>query len=179
MRRWLVWDTETTGLPVGGGDENLNRQPRIIELGIIEVVENQVTREHSWLFNPGVALSEEVQKITGLKDGDLEHAPTFAECFQDITLNWFLGAHGMCAHNLPFDRSMLVFELKRLGKEYAFPYPPEQICSVQTFQHLAGRRINLKDLYQRITGKELNWAHRALDDTRALVEILTKEQVLV
>ena len=177
--RWLVFDTETTGLPVPSAAD-LKSQPRIIELALVEITADikrgPCLREASWLINPGQSLSAEITKITGLTDDDLKGALPFAAALQEI-VPWFLGAHGLIAHNLPFDLTMLVNELRRLGKEYAFPYPPQQICTVAAFEHLKGRRMKMTELYQEVLGRELKQTHRALDDARALTEIVIKEGI--
>lgn len=170
--RWLIFDTETTGLPAPTAAD-LKSQPRIIELALVEIVSGEITREGSWLINPGQSLSAEITKITGLTDDDLKGAPQFASALGEIS-EWFLGAYGLIAHNLPFDLTMLVNELRHLGKEFAFPYPPQQICTVATFEHLKGRRMKMTELYQEVIGRELKQTHRALDDARALAEIVIK-----
>lgn len=182
MKRALIFDTETTGLVIPA-ETNLNKQPHIIELGIVEIfVDNDcanINHIKSWLINPGVELTDEITKITGLKDEDLRDQLPFSGILEELISDWFLGAHILVAHNLPFDHSMLLFELQRLGKEYAFPYPPKQLCTVQEFMHLESARLKLVDLYEKVLGKKLNQTHRALDDARALAEIVLKEGLLL
>jgi len=180
-KRWLVWDTETTGLLLPS-TAPLEKQPKIIELAIVELAPNErsefvVAREASWLINPDESLSPEIIKITGLKDEDLEGKPRFVQALREIQ-DWFLGAWGMVAHNLPFDRGMLVHELRRGGREHAFPYPPAQIDTVAAFEHEWGRRMRMTELYERKLGKPLKQTHRALDDARALAEIVLTTQLL-
>jgi DNA polymerase III epsilon subunit family exonuclease len=174
--RWLVYDVETTGLLIPSAAE-LTAQPSIIEFAIVEIIDNVIARDAVWLINPGKPLTDEIIKITKLTDADLKDKPAFAAVLAEI-VEWFVGAHGLVAHNLPFDLNMLVTELKRLGKEFAFPYPPEQLCTVSAFEHLKGRRMKLTELYQSSIGRELKQTHRALDDARALAEIVIKEGLL-
>ena len=85
----------------------------------------------------------------------------------------FMGVHRLMAHNLPFDMGMLTNELRRLGRQYAFPYPPNQVCTVQLANEMIyGRRAKLTELYEKTMGKPLAQTHRALDDVRALVEVI-------
>lgn len=144
----------------------------------IDADTSNIVGEHSWLFDPGKPLSEEITKITGLKDADLTGRPQFVQLLPQIT-KVFLGAVGIVAHNLPFDMDMLVNELRRCGKDHAFPYPPKQICTVQSFYYLKGRRMKMTELYQHVLGKPLAQTHRALDDAKALAEIVLKEGILV
>lgn len=178
--RWLVMDTETTGLLLPSSAP-LAQQPKIIELALIEIiVENgsaNVSQEWSWLINPGESLSAEITRITGLTDAELVGKPSFVTVLPGI-VEWFLGATGLIAHNLPFDLGMLVNELRRCGKEFAFPYPPKQLCTVAAFQPEFGRRAKLTEVYERVLKRALPQKHRALDDTRALVEVVTAAKLL-
>lgn len=181
MKRVLVFDTETTGFlkPEAG---KLEDQPRIIELAVVEILwpefdEPSINSEHTWLINPKQSLTSEITKITGLTDEDLKDKPTFPAVLAEIA-RVFVGADTLVAHNLPFDRGMLVSELKRIGKEYAFPYPPEQVCTVAAFEALKGRRMKMTELYLEVMGVELAQTHRALDDAKALAEIVIKARVL-
>ena len=178
--KWLVYDTETTGLTLPS-TAALEAQPHIIEFAVAVVNTDFptaiVTDEHSWLINPGVPITDEITKITGLTDADVKDKPTFAQLLPEIT-KVFLGAQGLVAHNLPFDLDLLTFELRRIGKERAFPYPPQQLCTVAAYHHLKGRRMKMTELYKHVLGKELAQTHRAMDDVRALVEILLADGAL-
>ena len=174
--RWLVFDTETTGL-TGPSVMPLDQQPQIIEFAVAEIQNQKIVAEHSWLIDPGISLPEEIKKITGLTDADLAGKPSFAAVLPAIT-KVFLGTYGIIAHNLPFDMTMLISELRRCSKEYNFPYPPAQICTVQEFYHLKGRRMKLTELYEDCMGRPLAQTHRALDDVRALTEIVLKEGII-
>jgi len=175
--RWIIFDTETTGLlkPL---EAPLADQPRIIELAIVETDGKEILREGAWLFDPGCELSAEITKITGLKTEDVRGQPTFSERIEMLIEEWFLGARGIVAHNLPFDHGMLLTELRHIGREHRFPWPPKQVDTVEEFFHLRGRRLRLVELYEISTGNPLAQTHRALDDTRALAEIVLKEGVI-
>lgn len=174
--RTLIYDTETTGL-LKPGIADLASQPKIIEFAVIELDDeyNEVAA-HSWLINPGEPISEVITKITGLKDEDLFDKPSFIQALPEIE-EVFTGVHRLMAHNLPFDMGMLTNELRRVGREYAFPYPPNQLCTVQLASELIfGRRAKMTELYETVMGKPLAQTHRALDDVRALVEIVRAQR---
>lgn len=184
MIKWLVMDTETTGL-LKPGAVPLKDQPKIIELALIEVamegvminVAPMITREKSWLLNPDQPLDAIITKITGLKDEDLKGQRRFPEILPEV-IDWFLGVTGVACHNASFDMGMLINELRRCGKEFAFPYPPQQLCTVVHYTSLFGRRAKLTEVYQRILNKPLPQKHRALDDTRALAEVIIADKVI-
>lgn len=177
-KRFLVFDTETTGL-LKSLETPLNNQPRIIELALVETDGKKILRKFSQLLSPGESLTAEITKITGLKDEDLTGKPTFAEVLPGLVRDWFLGAEGLIAHNLPFDHGMLLTELRRMGREHRFPWPPAQLCTVDEYLHIHGRRMRLTELYEQVIGKPLAQTHRALDDAEALTEIVIKSELLL
>lgn len=176
MKTAIVVDCETTGLTLPPAAP-LDKQPHIIELGCAVVRNNEIVSQHSWLINPGagIELESKITKITGIKNEDLVGKPLFADVLQEIR-NTFSPASVFIAHNAPFDKSCIEYELQRLQCE-DFPWPAETLCTVQEFRHLFGRRAKLTELYQRLLNKELQQSHRALDDVLALCEIVIKEKL--
>lgn len=174
--RSLVFDTETTGL-LRPEVSDLEKQPKIIEFALCELDRHyEVVDKHTWLINPGELITEEITKITGLTNDDLKDAPRFIEVLPEI-IAVFKGADRVIAHNAPFDHSMLVNDLRRIGLDHKFPYPPEWVCTVQLAQELIyGRRARMIELYKDTMGCELDQTHRALDDVMALVEIVRERR---
>ena len=167
----IVFDLETTGLPLAEGAD-LDLQPRITEFGAIKL--DHQLKEISMLellINPGIPLDPKVTKITGLTDDMLTDKKPFVARLEEIT-NFFLGERVLVAHNLPFDRIVLKFELERLDKMTMFPWPPEQICTVEVGETIWNKKRKLVDLYKEITGNEHKGAHRSIADVRALIEIV-------
>ena len=171
--RIAIIDTETTGLTLPSSAE-LSKQSRIIELGIVVVEGGKSIGEYNWLINPGnLPLSSEITKITGIKTEDLEDKLTFAQQLHYIKLA-FEGCTHLVAHNAPFDTALLRFDLLRCECD-DFPWPAIQICTVQEYRHAFGHRPKLVDLYQQKLGKPLAQTHRAIDDAKALFEILAAD----
>lgn len=167
--RIAIFDTETTSLTLPSVAP-IEKQPKIIELGILIVVKGEIFSEHNWLINPNEQITEEITKITGITNEDLKDKPTFIELLPKIK-ETFSGCELGLAHNAPFDTAMVENECKRAGIEEKI-LPPETICSVQEYVHLFGRRPKLTELYERFVGKELEQTHRAIDDVKALYEAL-------
>lgn len=172
----IVLDTETTGLPLPSSAP-LEKQPKIIELALSKLQDGVILEKMSWLINPEQPITAEITKITGLKDEDLVGQPNF-----EATLPWivsaFEGVDVLIAHNLPFDRGMLQFDLRRCNKLEDFPWPLQEFCTVQEFRHLFGYRPKLTQLYEKIVGRPLAQTHRAMDDVDALVEILLETKMV-
>lgn len=174
MRSVLV-DFETTGLTKPAVSD-LHKQPKIIEAGIVVVQDGKIVDEYGQLVWPEEDVSTEITKITGIKNEMLQGMPIFGQIVDMIAAR-FQGSDQLWAHNAPFDRACLEYELKRLNV-VKFPWPQETYCSVQEYVHEFGRRPTLKELYQAKIGKPLEQTHRALDDLRALAEILIKEGLI-
>lgn len=172
----ILIDWETTGLTLHP-DAPVHKQPKAIEFGgiALDPATGAVVRELSQLINPGEPVSAEITKITGITNEQLVGQPTFAEFLPQLR-EFFLGGTCTVAHNLPFDKSILMHELKRLGVT-DFPWPERELCTVGVYKDSWGRNPRLIELYPAVMGKPLEQTHRALDDVRALVEIFQKEQL--
>lgn len=173
----IIFDTETTGLTLPP-EAPLEQQPHIIEVGALKLdAKYREVDTLSILVKPGIPLDEEVhKKITGLTNADLACCPPFADILPKL-LDFWIGERTMFAHNMPFDLAMLTIELRRINAQYAFPYPYEQVCTAEYSSQRYGKRLRLIQLYEKVLGKPLAQTHRALDDCRALAEIVRKEKL--
>ena len=173
----LIFDNETTGLVLHPAAKDCN-QPRIIEWGGLLVNEKgEELGELDLLINPGIPLSPQIVKITGITDDDLRDAPLFAECITQIH-KMFAAAEVLIAHNLPFDHRMMELDLARSGASEGWPWPRLNICTVQEHAEEFGHRPKLTELYEHYTGHPLAQSHRALDDVRALKTVCMAAGVL-
>lgn len=171
----IIFDTETTGL-LKPKHAQLEKQPRIIELGALKIGTNGSKEELSQIIDPKVEIEPIITKITGIKQEDLEGKPTFADYYPKLK-SFFSGADFLVCHNAPFDKGMLQVELARLGDAEDFNMP-EPVCTVQEFHSVFGRRAKLTEVYKHFVGKELEQTHRALDDVMALYEVMKKSGLL-
>jgi len=171
----VIFDTETTGLLMPSVAP-IDKQPRVIELGVVVIVDGKVQSEHNWIFDPKQSISAEITKITGITNEDLVGKPEFRERLAEIE-EVFGGADIGIAHNAPFDTGMLKTELDLCGRT-GFPWPAEMICTAQEYTHVLGKRPRLVDLYEHVMGRPLAQTHRALDDALAVWEVLEKDNFL-
>lgn len=168
-----VFDTETTGLPFHAEAKD-DVQPRIIEFGGVlwDVRRDEIIDELELLVNPGQPLEAIITKITGLTDDDLKDAPRFPDVEPRLR-SFFARAEGVVAHNLPFDRTLMFMELLRMGiPPSAWVWPKRELCTVQEHAEAWGRRPKLLELYEHYTGNPLAQKHRALDDVKALLDVV-------
>lgn len=172
----LVFDWETTGLTLHP-DADIRRQPRAIEFGgvLLSLETGAIEEECSALIDPEEPITEEITKITGITDADVKGAPTFVQFLPTLT-RFFSAATAIVSHNLPFDKSILRGELAR-AEVTTFHWPEKEMCTVGIYAPLWGKNPRLIELYESVIGHPLAQTHRALDDVKAVVEIMHKEEL--
>lgn len=172
-----IFDTETTGLP-NHPESDLSGQPKIIEFGGIITDGVSVLEELEFKCNPGQPLEAVITKITGLKDEDLKEQPPFRHYVGELR-QYFGGTCGRVAHNLSFDRDMLLYECERAGITLAdIGYYTEspggsltvELCTVEQSFFEYGRAMKLQELIEIVKGEYVQ-KHRALDDVLQLFDV--------
>ena len=170
-------DTETTGL-LKPDAADISLQPYITEICIV-VTDRDLNFDYEFetFVKPPVPIPDEIIQITGIRNEDIEYAPSFTDIYEKLCYI-FLGEDTLVAHNASYDIGMLVCELKRMEKEFAFPWPYNQICTVEKSYILDNRRLSLDKLHKKLTGKEHVNAHRAKNDVYALIRSFQKMKEL-
>lgn len=156
----------------------MERQPKIIELAGRRLDENGDTTNLNFLCNPGIPIPKKNVEITGITDEMVKTAKRFPAHYSDV-VELFLGCRTFIAHNLAYDKQVMVWELTRIGKEFQFPWPPNNICTVEHTQDMQGKYKSLSDLYLLYYGEAPNFTtHRAMNDVEilhAVVNAMLKE----
>ena len=167
----IIFDTETTGLPAPSATP-LDKQPHIIEFAAVKLDDKTLVQkgELEFMSNPGMSLSDQIVKITGITDAMLKDKPPFGSFIPKLQ-DFFLGETVLVAHSCEFDCTLLEIALKRFGKAFMFPWPKQRLCTVELTTHIKGHRLKLADLYELATkGGKFKDAHRAINDVKALAE---------
>ena len=165
-KRYIVLDTETTGLEVNQGH-------RVIELGAVLLNDRKKTEEHFHSYlNPSRLIDEEATKVHGIINSDLEDKPFFDEIAEEF-INFVEGST-LVIHNAPFDLGFLNNELKLASVSYP---KLEDICEIEDSLLIArdkfpGQRNSLDALASRfkISGYDRTF-HGALLDANILADV--------
>lgn len=163
----ILFDTETTGLPVPN-EPDLSKQPRIVEIAAIKVNDKlEEIARFTTLVNPQQPLPPEASKWYDITDADLVRAPTFPVALKQFILPFWLGETTVVAYNVGFDLQMLRMELQRIAWEDRFPYCWDVVDAIQ---YRGLRRIRLNDWSKECLGPDwVPQTHRALGDTELLL----------
>ena len=105
---YAVIDLEATGGKLG--------EERIIEVAIFMFDGRRIVDQFITLVRPDVPITPFVQKLTGIRESDVQTAPRFHEIAKRI-VQMTEGAV-FVAHNAPFDYRILREEFARLGFDY-------------------------------------------------------------
>ncbi len=165
---FVVVDVETTGLSFKNG-------ARIIEIGLVEIKRNKITRYFSTLINPGKKIPHKIISITGITPEMLLDKPAF-EAVAPIILE-FIGHRYLVAHNFPFDFSFLHGEFARLNIDL----PQRGICTLQLARKFLNLRHNdLDSLARHFNLRFEKGRHRALGDAYVTAQafIALKKEIL-
>lgn len=150
--------------------ETANRQRHSpCSLALTMVKDNRIVDEYYTLIRPETSFHWRNVQIHGIRESDVADAPLFPEVWEEIQ-RYFTPHHVIAAHNLPFDRGVLLGTLEY----YGIQSPRFQtICSVQSsrklLKNLPNHKLKTVANYLNIP---LEHHHHALDDSRACAGIL-------
>lgn len=168
----IVMDTETTGLTQPELSP-LDAQPHMLEFCGYKLDDKTLEEKDclTFLCNPGIIIPDFITKINGITNEMVKNQPTLRDHFPKLA-EFFLGERIMVAHNLPFDRDILRYNLMRIGKVFHMPWAPQHICTAEISQQIYGKRRKLEWMYEDMFKKPANQKHRAKEDTLLLVDIV-------
>lgn len=165
--RAFIYDCETTGL-VKNSLIPLADQPRVIEFfgNLVDDESGEVLDEVEFFCDPGVPLSNEITRITGIKPEQLIGQPPFS-AFADKVAELGNAADAIVSHNLSFDFHLINCEMARCSKSWE---PRRLICTVEETEWIKGHRLSLGMLHEHLFGEPFKGAHRARVDVEALTK---------
>ncbi len=156
---YILLDLETTGATP--------TKDRITEIGLIRYENGVEVGRWNTLINPEVGISPFIQRLTGITQDMVSHAPTFAQVCE-ILLQW-LDQTVLCAHNVRFDYSFLKNEFKRIG----VTFQKKLLCTVKLSRKLYPQHHShsLNAIIERFQ-LVCNQRHRAMGDTEMMVAFI-------
>ncbi|CAB3787162.1 DNA polymerase III subunit epsilon [Pararobbsia alpina] len=163
--RQLILDTETTGLNARSGD-------RVIEVGIVELVDRRLTGKNLHFYiNPERDSEPGALAVHGLTTEFLSDKPKFGEIANE--LRDFIAGADLIIHNAPFDLGFLDAEFSLLGLPTFVSHCGEVIDTlVQAKSLYPGKRNSLDALCDRLgVSNAHRTLHGALLDAELLAEV--------
>lgn len=154
-------DVETTG-----GSPTADR---IIDIGILRVVDGKLEETYETLIDPQSYLPPEITRLTGISSFELEGAPTFRQ--EKDRIDELLKDSVVIAHNARFDTGFLKAEYARTGERFSFKH----LCSAKLSRLLFPRfrHHNLDSIIERFE-LECEPRHRAFPDAKVLWDFFQK-----
>jgi DNA polymerase III epsilon subunit-like protein len=174
----LAFDTETIGLPPRPSyykrfphpvDEYMAYSTsRLIEIAYVlyDTETNQTVKVNSVLCKP-VCFKIENSNIHGISHEFAEkHGESHKEVLKEF-IKYVACADILVAHNIEFDKNIIISELTRYGLDHNVFDSKKYICTMKLAMQVFGltRFIRLIDLNKRLFDEDWKQEHRALDDT--------------
>ena len=107
--RYVVIDTETTGLNPEKGDE-------IIEIAAVYIINDHIYQENAFstLINPNKKIPKKITDITGITDDMVKGCPTIDKIIPQFID--YIGNSPLIFHNAPFDLAFINKALLNTGR---------------------------------------------------------------
>lgn len=165
LASWAMYtaiDLETTGLsPLGN---------RITEIALVRLWGTHVVAKWVSLVNPCRPIPAHLVRLIGISNEMVAEAPLFADLVS--TMQAFIGASTLIAHNAPFDKSFFDAELVKAGEK---PLTNDWIDTVALAQRLLPQLPNRKLVtVAAYFGIDCGGHHRALADAIMAAKIFAK-----
>lgn len=195
INRILFFDTETTGLIPK--DLDPEKFPYIIQLSFIEydLSLNTILKIYNQYINVSetVVISDEITTITGITREKCNMGIPIEEALIDF-YNSYCNADAIVAHNIAFDKQMILNEYKRQAPKFEFLFPlyilrletQIEFCTMRMgllhtnywIKNKNGKSFKknpkLNELYETLFETKLENAHDALVDTTACMDCFKK-----
>jgi DNA polymerase III subunit epsilon len=179
----LIFDTETTGMVVRDSSPEDPRQPDLVQLGmlLVETEDWMARARHSMLVKlpEGVTIEEGARKAHGISEEDCQKYGVPAVVAGSLFNQLCLQADLIVAHNMAFDRSIMLTALHRLGGKPDRMAGMRLLCTMEESTEilkLPGRFDSYKwpslaEAYRHFSQRELEGAHDALVDSEACLTV--------
>ena len=157
--RYVAFDLETTGLnPVSNA---------IVEIGAVFVENGVIKKEYHQLVNPGCPMPPDASAVNHITDEMLSGQPAIHQVLPAFLS--FVGDDILAAHNASFDMKFLAQACMR--NRFRIPVGFFDTMTLARYwpESEDKKLVSLCDA----AGVEIEHAHRALDDARAVVGLIS------
>lgn len=165
--RYLIFDTETTGLSF--------ERDKIIDIAFVSIIDSKITRQYlEERFNPEIEIDKDASKVHKITNEIIKNEKTFKQKKEKI-LNFIKNdefENILVAHNANFDMHFLK---KELEEDF---HLIQEIKVIDTLaiarKKFPGKKLNLDALceYYKINLEEREkFGHGALLDSKLLAEV--------
>ena len=177
MRRFLVFDTETTGLPVKGAAFDDPRQPQVVQFAAVLMQEDR-TPIHSIdiIVRSPKEIPEAAARVHGITTEFSQKVGLFPSVVMGMWEQMARVADMAVAHNIDYDLPIIRAIFSKYKR--AWIQPPEMYCTMKQMTNFCKlpARIGYKwptlsEAYRHIFNKEIENAHNAMGDVSATTEI--------
>jgi len=177
MIRYLIFDTETTGLPKKNDFSLIN----MIELGYIILDEDfKIIKESNNLIKGDYEIPEFITKLTGITQNKIDENGNSINVVLKEFINDIRSVEYILAHNNRFDLGILKKEMERLDDIYYFKELVMKKINLDTIPifktHIEKKTIEnykLQTVFSHFYNKEdFIQTHRAIDDCHMVYKSL-------
>jgi DNA polymerase III epsilon subunit-like protein len=185
--KYLIFDTETTGLPVNSkkpASIEANNWPHIVSISwvILDTATNEIIKKQTFIVKPiHWIIPEDSTKIHGIRN---EHAQRYGYDLKYVMDIFMLEEFdALVAHNLNFDYNVLynaiTWDLKSLfplwtKRRYCTMMLGKYICKLPSAFYDGYKSPKLSELYEHVFHRKptSHMLHNSLYDTLILAEII-------
>lgn len=178
----IIFDTETTGLPVRGA--SLALQPAILQFAFVmghlsDAGDFREVGRMKWYLDPKKRIDPGAQSVHGIDAARVAGCPEFG-AFSEMVAEAIGEADVVAGHNVTFDLEVLGWERQRLGLEpLRTPRVADTMLLGTDLCKIPGRMgqykwPKLSELHRFLFGKPFDGAHDALGDVEATIRCLVE-----
>jgi DNA polymerase III epsilon subunit-like protein len=176
----LFFDTETTGLAKFNLPEDSTEQPRLVQLAFIKTEDDgTIIHEGCFIIKPdGFEIPTFASDVHGITTEYAIEKGTLSENVLSLFEGMFAGVTKLIAHNIKFDRCIIISELKRYvgyrhpiwqNKDFCTMLESTPICRIKGPKGYKWPK--LQEAYTYFFGHPFDNAHDALADVKACKDV--------
>jgi DNA polymerase-3 subunit epsilon len=161
---YTAFDTETTGLQPGNGDE-------IIQIGALHVVDGHIQADQAFeaLIDPQRPINPESEKIHGITSAMLAGKPTIATVLPQF--HEFCGDSVLLGHNVAFDMRFLQIKEQTTGVIFGQPVVDTLLLSAVAYPNQVHHSLESS---MALLGVQIEHRHSAYSDAVATAQVFIK-----